>query len=59
MEKGLLTIEEAACFLSLGRTKAYELVASGEIPSVYIGRARRVPVAALRQYVERLAERAA
>jgi excisionase family DNA binding protein len=53
--RGLLRVEEAAAWLSLGRTKTYELVARGELPSVCIGRSRRVPVSALASFVERLA----
>ena len=47
MEKLLLSVEEAADRLSLGRTKTYELIASGQLRSVNIGRARRVPIDAL------------
>lgn len=50
----LLTIEEAAQMLNIGRSKTYELVLSGEIESVHIGRLRRVPAAAVEAYVERL-----
>ena len=42
--------------LGMGRTKTYELVVKGQIPSVQIGRSRRVPVAALRAFVERLTQ---
>jgi excisionase family DNA binding protein len=49
--KVLLTIEEAAERLSMGRTKVYELVRSGRLESVTIGRSRRVPVAALEPFV--------
>ena len=56
MEKGLVTIEEAAEWLSMGRTATYALIASGRLASVYIGRSRRVPVAALRAFVAQLAE---
>lgn len=49
----LLRIDEAARLLGLGRSKAYELVASGELPAVRIGRARRIPVAGLQAWVER------
>jgi excisionase family DNA binding protein len=52
--RGLLRVEEAAEWLGLGRTKAYELVYRGVLPSVTIGRSRRVPVAALYAFVERL-----
>ena len=34
--KLLLTVTEAACLLSLGRNKTYELVCAGVIPSVRI-----------------------
>lgn len=54
----LLTPEAAAERLSVGRTTIYELIASGEIFSVKIGRARRVPAAALADYVARLASAA-
>lgn len=45
----LLTVEETARFLRIGRTKAWELVQRGEIPSIRIGRRSiRVPAKALR-----------
>ncbi|WP_441246966.1 helix-turn-helix domain-containing protein [Kitasatospora sp. McL0602] len=46
-----LTVEEAARRLGIGRTTMYSLVSSGEIPSVTIGRLRRVPADALSGYV--------
>ncbi|QMU74606.1 helix-turn-helix domain-containing protein [Streptacidiphilus sp. PB12-B1b] len=46
-----LTVEEAARRLGVGRTTMYALVASGEIPSVTIGRLRRVPAEALKAYM--------
>ncbi|MGH2760452.1 MAG: helix-turn-helix domain-containing protein [Actinomycetota bacterium] len=52
----LLTVREAGERLSLGRSLMYQLITSGEIDSVTIGRARRVPVAALDDYVRRLRE---
>jgi len=55
VNRGLLRVEEAAEWLGLGRTKTYELVARGELPSVCIGRSRRVPLSALLSFVERLA----
>lgn len=58
MDKGLVRVEEAAAFLSLGRSKTYELIQLGELRAVKIGRATRVPMAALRQYAERLATEA-
>jgi excisionase family DNA binding protein len=46
-----LTVEEAARRLGVGRTTMYALLASGEIPSIAIGRLRRVPADALAAYV--------
>ena len=51
-EPWLLRVEEAARLLGLGRSKVYELVRSGEIPSITIGRSRRVPVNELRRWTE-------
>ncbi len=50
----LVTVEEAARRLSIGRTAAYMLVLSGELQSVKIGRTRRVVVASLEAYIQRL-----
>ncbi len=50
----LVTPEEAARRLSIGRTTVYELMASGELQSVSIGRCRRVPVISLSSFVGRL-----
>lgn len=50
----LVTVEEAARRLSIGRTAAYLLVLNGELQSVKIGRTRRVVVASLKAYIQRL-----
>jgi excisionase family DNA binding protein len=50
----LLTIVEAARLLSVGRTTVYELMERGELRSVHIGRACRVPIVAVNDYVARL-----
>lgn len=50
----LLKIPAAARALSIGRTKTYELIARGELEVVHIDGFARVPVEALRSYVERL-----
>jgi excisionase family DNA binding protein len=50
----VLTIEEAAERLGIGRTLMYALVSAGEVESVRIGRLRRVPTDALDAYVLRL-----
>ncbi len=53
-EKLLLTIDEAAQRLGIGRSHTYVYVLRGDIPSVKLGRSRRVPVAALDEFIERL-----
>jgi excisionase family DNA binding protein len=50
----LYTPEGAATKLASGRTTVYALMASGELRSVKIGRSRRIPAAALDEYVEKL-----
>ncbi len=50
-DKVLLTVPEAARRLSLGRTTAYQLIRRGELPSIRVGRAVRVPVHALDAWV--------
>ena len=52
----VLTIEQAAKRLGIGRTLMYALVTSGEIESVTIGRLRRIPAECLTEYVNRLRE---
>lgn len=47
---GLLSIREACAFLSLGKTKIYELMSTGELPYVSFGGCRRIPRRALVQY---------
>ena len=48
----LLTVPEAARVLAIGRTTLYELISSGAIEAVHIGRAIRIPVASARAFVE-------
>ncbi|MEK6437556.1 helix-turn-helix domain-containing protein [Pseudonocardia sp. T1-2H] len=50
----VLTIEEAAERLRIGRTLMYALVSAGEVESVRIGRLRRIPADALTTYVQSL-----
>ena len=52
----LLSVEQAAARLGLGRTVMFGLVKSGEIESVKIGRSRRIPADALVTYVKKLRE---
>ncbi len=55
-DKVLLTPEEAAETLSIGRTKVYELLALGVLRSVQIGKSRRIPVEAIHDLIARLAD---
>lgn len=50
----LLTVDEAAELLHIGKTKTYALVKSGEIESVLIGRLRRIHIDAINAYTDRL-----
>jgi len=54
--KLLLRPEEAARALSIGRSKAYEMLRAGELPSIRLGRSLRVPLVALEAWIN---ERAA
>ena len=49
----LVTLPAAARLLGVSRSKLYELVAAGELPTVRIGRSRRIAVADLEQFVRR------
>jgi excisionase family DNA binding protein len=53
-EKLLLTVREAASVLGVSRSSLYVVLSRGELTSVLIGSSRRVPVAALRAYVDGL-----
>jgi len=59
MEPKLLRVEEAGRVLSLGRSKTYELVRDGVLPSVRLGKVVRVPAAALEAWIAGLAAESA
>ncbi|MGD0944595.1 MAG: helix-turn-helix domain-containing protein [Acidimicrobiales bacterium] len=50
----LLTPEEVAQVLAIGRSKVYDLLRSEEVSSIRIGGSRRIPVSALHEFVDRL-----
>ena len=57
-ERLLLRPAEAAEAMGVSRSKAYELIAGGVIPSIKVGGCVRVPVGALQQWiVQQLADR--
>lgn len=54
METLLLKIPEVMARLAVGQTKVYELMSSGELRSVKVGRSRRVPSDELERFVAEL-----
>ncbi len=52
MDRLLLRPTEAAEAIAVGRSKVYQLLARGELPSVRVDGRLRVPVAQLREWVE-------
>ncbi len=50
----LYSVEEAAQLLGIGRTLTFELIATGAIASIKIGRCRKISRDALDEYIERL-----
>jgi excisionase family DNA binding protein len=55
----LLTVPEVMSRLRLSRAKVYDLIRSRELETVTIGRCRRIPPAALVDYIDRLRDKAA
>jgi excisionase family DNA binding protein len=51
-EKLLLKPAEAADAISVSKTTMYGLIASGEIPSVKVGKDTRVPLRGLNAWIE-------
>jgi excisionase family DNA binding protein len=51
VRKLLLTVPEAGAALSISRSKVYELLESGSLASVYIGRSRRIRVSDVEDFV--------
>lgn len=52
-EHGLADVAEAAEFLRISRSKVYEMLNSKELPSIWLGKSRRIPRLELIQLVER------
>lgn len=48
----VMTVEEVAAFLRIGRSSAYELARTGHLPAIRLGRTWRVPRAALLAWLE-------
>ena len=58
-DEELLTVEEVEQRLKIGRTKVYELINRGDLPSVTIDRCRRVLRSDLNAFIARLRTEAA
>jgi excisionase family DNA binding protein len=54
----LVTVDEAASLLSIGRCTVHDLVTHGSIRSVKVGRNRRIVVQSLHDYVDVLQDMA-
>lgn len=50
----MLTVEQAADALGIGRTTTFALIKSGELRSLLIGRLRRIPLDEIQAYTARL-----
>ncbi len=53
VERILYRPSEAAEACGVSRARMYELLASGEVPSIKVGSVKRVPVDKLQEWVER------
>lgn len=58
MDPLLVSVEDAARALGIGKTLAYELVARGELPRVKVGRRTLIPAQALSEWVDAQAKAA-
>ncbi len=54
MEKLLLTVDETAELLGIGRWKVFDLIRQDELVSVKLGGVRRVPRDAVYRFVEEI-----
>lgn len=52
MQNLLMTPAEAAASIGVGRTRIYDMIAKGVLPSVRIGRSVRVPMEGLKAWIE-------
>ena len=50
----VMTVPQAAKILQIGRNAAYQLVNTGQIRSIRIGRTIRIPQSALLEYLNQL-----
>lgn len=53
VDRLMLRPTEVAESIGVSRSKVYELINSGEIPSMMVGKTRRVPLDRLREWMDR------
>ena len=58
MEKSFLSVTDIAELLHVSRSRAYQLLSSGEVPNTRVGGRIRVPVAAWNEWVGKKAKAA-
>ncbi|WJV47526.1 helix-turn-helix domain-containing protein [Streptomyces flavofungini] len=51
MTDELLTVPDVMAWLKVGRTTVYDLIRTHRLPSLTIGRSRRIPAAGVREYL--------
>lgn len=56
MDVVVYTVEEAAQVLKISRWKVFDLIRTNQLHSIKIGGLRRIPHAALDEYITRLME---
>jgi excisionase family DNA binding protein len=59
MSDELLTVPEVMARLKIGRTAVYDLIRTRRLPSLTIGRSRRIPADGLRAFLASRLEEAA
>jgi excisionase family DNA binding protein len=52
-EKILISPDEGCIALGVGRSTMFKMLASGEIPSIKVGRLRRIPVESLQEWARK------
>ncbi len=52
----LVSVQDAAGLLGIGRTTLYELIRQGDVRPIRIGRCVRIPRRELEEFVERLVD---
>lgn len=53
MDPLLVAPEEVGEMIRAGRGQVYKMIKSGELPSIKIGRLRRIPVAEVKKWIDR------